>query len=280
MKIGPEDEVSETDHSYYIQPGSLVSGNHTQIILPTITALISDEPFNPEFTPQCDPTQFRRKSRIWFSGSRLVTAMHFRSNFDVMFLLVSFPLRVSVEFVSQEYTESPGVDCISTNFSAFNLQDDRDRALQIWKKEDLHLPMLKRGLQPACKVLFRKDYRLRVNESSRMKQVDVKLFGRVNRSYSFNDPYEPSGDNQNQSQRGGYPVWLMFLEHQQHDFDVEGAVPNPTNPVNLPGERKPFGDVTAMVVNRFHVKNYFSEALLPLPITDASHFRKMELVAT
>lgn len=283
VKVGSGAEETETDHNYYIRPNDIETANNSSIVLPTVAALITDGlrftgPGSPTFETACHYTQLRRQERIFFKGSRLVTSLHFRANFDVLFLCLTTPFRMQAEWVPHDMTGMGSlVDCLSANFSVNNIQDWRDKRLQIWKDEDMHLPMLKRGFQPAADILFKKSYRLRVDEAKNMKEIDVKLYAPVGRSFRFIEAFEDSGDQNNQSQGGNFPYWLVIWEARTHDFDIgEGNVePTPGSFVDLPVERIARQDMTAMIIEQFHVKNFFSESLLPLPITDASKTRKM-----
>lgn len=283
MKAGSTDEDTETDHNYYIRPNDVATGEFSCIVLPTVAALITDGlrfsgPGSPTFDTVCHASQLRRQERIHMKSSRLVTSLHFRANFDVLFLCVTTPFRMAVEWVPHDISGMGSlVDCISANFSRNTYQDWRDKRLQIWKEEDMHLPMLKRGFQPAADILFKKSYRLRVDEAKTMKQVDVKLFASIKRYFRFIEAFEDSGDQNNQSQGGDFPFWLMIWEPRVHGFE-EGngsVVPTPGSYTDLHVERFARQDMSAMVVEQFHVKNYFSESLLPLPINDASRTRKL-----
>lgn len=274
-RMSPWDESSETDHAYYIQPVGLEKSKDWLMVVPTVGAIISDNTHVDEaFDARCDPRFLRRQSRIFFTGSTLITSFHFRTNFDVLIVLASFPQFFGVNYVDPAKTGDTGVDVFQANFGQGVVMDNNHRSLQLWKAEDMHLPLLKRGFQPACRIHYSKSYRFRVDEARTMKSVDVRLFGRVNRYFSFNHFDGDSHIGAEQTAPTYFPVWMIMWEYKGFDFNVEGDVPG-TGPRELHNDRHPVGNVTGMVMDRVHQKLYFKENILPMPITDASRTRKL-----
>lgn len=273
---GPGEGVDDPDYveddtSYYLDATNV----NRHMFVPVSALILSDETAF-DYDPVCDPRFLRRQNSIYLTGCLLQTKIHFRFNFDFVALLVDVPGPQSVRRFQRSaggYGDLP-VDVFSANFVE-NVPMGAYGSDQIWKKEDMHLPMLQRRYNTKARILFRKEYKLRVNEAKQMSQLDLRLWGPIGRFHRYEHQYDPSEWLSNQPPAARHLTWILVWEPQWQGFDSVGNPPVAFEEDQIHRERVALGGQTALIMNRLSVRIFFRERLLPLPITDASNVRKM-----
>lgn len=273
---GPGEGVDDPDYveddtSYYFDATNV----NRHMYVPVSALILSDETAY-DYQPVVDPRHLRRQNSIFISGCLLQTKIHFRFNFDFVALLVDVPGAQTVRRFQRSaggYGDLP-VDVFSANFSATQPMGSY-KYDQIWRSEDMHLPMLQRRYNPKARILFRKEYRLRVNEAKQMSAFDLRLWGPVSRFHRYEHAFDPSEWASNQPPPQSHLTWILVWEPQWHGFDSVGIPPIAFEEDQIHRERVARGGQTALIMDRLSVRIFFRERLLPLPITDASYVRKM-----